>query len=132
MRNTGRTTVRLKRAGVELVSHNDDSHLRSGLRQPFEPRPDQVVVKLRTVTSDRVPGTTDFNYAIKSARKTGAGGVVSVSGTPSQVAALAQEASTSVSSEFRFLEPPAGHASELLVSPDHRMLLDYAVPRTQI
>jgi probable phosphoglycerate mutase len=132
MRNTGRTTLRLEGSRVELVSHNDDSHLGSELRQPYTPRPDQVVVRLHSVDDGLVPDTADFNSAIKSARKTSAGGVVSVSGSPAQVAALAHEASSRVSSEFRFLEPPAGHSSELLVSSDHRMLLDYAVPVSQI
>jgi len=128
MRNTGRTTVRVQGSQVELLSHNDDSHLTPELRQPFAPRSDQVVVRLHTVDDADIPDTTDFNSAIKSARNTGAGGVVSVSGSPAQVAALAQEASSLVSSKFRFLEPPAGHASELLVSREHWMFLDYGVP----
>jgi probable phosphoglycerate mutase len=132
MRNTGRTTIRLTGDRIELVSHNDDSHLTPALRQPYAPRPDQVVVRVRATNGSADPGTADFNSAIKSARKTGAGGVVSVSGTPAEVAALAQATSTRVSSEFRFLEPPDGHSSELLVSRDHEMLLDYAVPSHQI
>ena len=131
MRNTGRTTVRLRGRAVELLSHNDDSHLGTGLRQPYEPRADQVVVRLHAV-DDRFPDTADFNSAIKSARNAGAGGVVSVSGTPMQVALLAQQSTTRFSSEFRFVEPRTGHASELLLSRDHRMLLDYSVPTTQI
>jgi probable phosphoglycerate mutase len=131
MRNTGRTTVRLRGRAVELLSHNDDSHLGTGLRQPYEPRADQVVVRLHAV-DDRFPDTADFNSAIKSARNAGAGGVVSVSGTPTQVALLAQQSTTRFSSEFRFVEPRTGHASELLLSRDHRMLLDYSVPTTQI
>lgn len=132
MRNTGRTTVRLEGTRIELVSHNDDSHLAPALRQPFSPRSDQVVVRLRATSGPSDTGTADFNSAIRSARKRGAGGVVSVPGTPAEVAALAQATSTRVSSEFRFLEPQEGHSSELLVSRDHEMLLDYAVPSYQI
>ena len=34
--------------------------------------------------------------------------------------------------EFRFVEPVAGGTSELLISEDHRMLLDYGLPTFQI
>lgn len=135
MRNTGRTTLRFSATGVELVAHNDDSHLPAALRQPYAPRPDQVVLRITTAdrkTGDSDTGTTDFNSAIKSARNTGAGGVVSVSATSREVAALAQSASRSSPREFRFVEPAAGHSSELLVSEDHQMWLDYGRPSFQI
>ncbi len=131
MRNTGRTTLRFYEDGVELVAHNDDSHVPAGLRQKYEPRADQVVVRLTSVDGDataRGTATTDFNYAIKSARKAGAGGVVSVSGTAREIAALAREAARGSSNEFRFLEPEVGRVCELLISSSHRMLLDYALP----
>jgi probable phosphoglycerate mutase len=135
MRNTGRTTLRFSGDQVELVSHNDDSHIPSGLRQRYEPRADQVVVQLTSIADNGEPadtGITDFNYAIKSARKTSAGGAVSVSGTSHQIAELAQETGGASVNEFRFVEPGEGRSSELLISDSHRMLLDYGLPITQI
>jgi hypothetical protein len=135
MRNTGRTTIRFVQDRVELVAHNDDSHLPAELRQNYQPRPDQVLVRM---TSKLGAGqaahtaTADFNSAIKSARNTGAGGLVSVSGTSQEIAALAQETSGASVNEFRFVEPSEGHASELLISASHRMLLDYGLPIVQL
>ena len=135
MRNTGRTTLRFSEDQVELLSHNDDTHIPSGLRQRYEPRPDQVVVRMTSVARDReLPntGTADFNSAIKSARKTGAGGAVSVSGTSQQIADLAQKTAGASVNEFRFVEPAQGRSSELLLSESHQMLLDYGLPMIQI
>ena len=135
MRNTGRTTLRFERGRVELVSHNDDSHLQETLRQPYEPRPDQVLVRITAAEASSMPLDTaaaDFNSAIKSARKTGAGGVVSLLAPAVEVAALAQEVASASSREFRFVAPTAGRSSELLISEDHRMWLDYARPSVQI
>ena len=73
-----------------------------------------------------------FNSAINSARKTGAGGVVSVSAPAVEVAALAQQVASASSREFRFVEPSVGRSSELLISESHRMWLDYARPSVQI
>jgi probable phosphoglycerate mutase len=100
MRNTGRTTLRFSGERVELVSHNDDTHI------PAEP--------------------------IKSARKTGAGGAVSVSGTSHQIANLAQQTADASVNEFQFVAPEEGRSSELLISESHRMLLDYGLPIIQI
>ena len=135
MRNTGRTTLRFASGAVELVGHNDDSHLNADLRQAYEPRPDQVLLRLTTAeTQEGAYGTAaaDFNSAIKSARKTGAGGVVSVSGTSREIAELAQAASGASAREFRLLPSPTGSSTELLVSDDHRMLLEYGRPGFQI
>jgi len=135
MRNTGRTTLRFSAGAVELVAHNDDSHLGPGLRQAYEPRSDQVLVRLTPMDSQsEAPDTAaaDFNSAIKSARKTGAGGVVSVSGTSRHIAELAQATSGASAREFRFIEPLAGQSAELLISDDHQMLLDYGRPSFQI
>ena len=135
MRNTGRTTLRFSGDQVELVSHNDDTHIPSGFRQKYEPRADQVLVRLTSVAGDSKPantGTTDFNSAIKSARKTGAGGAVSVSGTSQQIAELAQETAGASVNEFRFVEPSEGRSSEFLISENHRMVLDYGLPTIQI
>ena len=129
MRNTGRTTLRFSEDRVELVAHNDDSHVPGELRQHYEPRPDQVVEADREAADT---GTADFNSAIKSARKTGAGGVVSVSGTSRQIADLAQRAAGASAHEFRFSEPAQGHSSKLLLSEHHQMLLDYGLPAIQI
>ncbi|MGD8316272.1 MAG: histidine phosphatase family protein [Myxococcales bacterium] len=131
MRNTARTTLRFWSDRVELVAHNDDSHVPAELRQKYEPRADQAVVRLTSVGAEYSgvnTATTDFNYAIKSARKAGAGGVVSVSGTPRQIAELVQGLAGASSNEFRFLEPAAGSSSELLVSRTHQMVLEYALP----
>jgi broad specificity phosphatase PhoE len=135
MRNTGRTTLRFGSSRVELVSHNDDTHVPSKLRQSYEARPDQVVIRLTSTLENSEPantGTADFNSAIKSARKTGAGGAVSVSGTPQQIADLAQATAGTSPQEFRFVRPEHGCSSELLVSEEHRMLLDYGLPAVQI
>lgn len=130
MRNTARTTLRFGNGRTELVAHNDDSHLPLARRQGYEPRPDQVVVRLTCQDEGTNPptATTDFNYAIKAARKAGAGGVVSVSATPRHIADLVQELTGASSNKFRFLEPETGRSSELLISPGHRMLLDYGLP----
>ena len=107
MRNTGRTTLRFSENQVELVSHNDDTHIPSELRQKYEPPPDQVVVRMTSVASDSElanTGTADFNSAIKSARKAGAGGAVSVSGTARQIADVAQKTVGASVNEFRVLE----------------------------
>jgi probable phosphoglycerate mutase len=135
MRNTGRTTLRFSESQVELVSHNDDTHIPSELRQKYEPRPDQVVVRLTSVADIGElanTDTTDFNSAIKSARKTGAGGAVSVSGTSRQIADLAHATVGTSVNEFRFVEPAHGRSSELLLSENHQMLLDYGLPAIQI
>jgi probable phosphoglycerate mutase len=135
MRNTGRTTLRFSGSRVELVSHNDDTHIPANLRQKYQPRPDQVVVRMTSIAGDSEPAdttTTDFNSAIKSARKTGAGGAVSVSGTSQQIADLAQRTAGASVNEFRFAEPPRGRSSELLISESHQMLLDYGLPMMQI
>ena len=135
MRNTGRTTLRLAPEAVELVAHNDDSHLQTQLRQAYEPRPDQVLLQLTTVEpSEAAHGTAtaDFNSAIKSARKAGAGGVMSVSATSRDIAELAQATSGASARDFRFVAPPVGHSTGLLISEDHRMLLDYGRPTFQI
>jgi hypothetical protein len=57
---------------------------------------------------------------------------VSVSGTSRQIAGLAQETTGASSHEFRFVEPAHGHSSELLISENHRMLLDYGLQMMQI
>jgi len=135
MRNTGRTTLRFSGDRVELVAHNDDSHVPQEIRQRYEANPGQVVVRLTVVEShseEANTATADFNSAIKSARKTGAGGVVSVSGTSRQIADLAQQAAGASVNEFRFVEPVQGRSSELLISEHHEMLLDYGVPTVQI
>ncbi len=135
MRNTGRTTLRFQGDQVQLLSHNDDTHIPPGFRQKYEARPDQLVIRMTSVAGDSKPadtGTADFNSAIKSARKTGAGGAVSVSGTSRQIAELAQETAGASINEFRFVEPAEGHSSELLISESHRMLLDYGLPIVQI
>lgn len=127
MRNTARTTLRFSEDRVELVAHNDDSHVPAELRQKYEPRADQTVVRLTSVERANT-AVTDFNYAIKSARKASAGGVVSVSATPPQIAELVQQTAGASSNEFRFLEPAVGFSTELLVSRTHQMVLDYALP----
>ena len=132
MRNTGRTTVRFTEEQVELLAHNDDRHLHPDRRQAYEPRPDQAIVRLNVVDPASNPAPADFNSAIKSARNAGAGGAVSVSATSQQMVQLAKATVGSVSSKFRFLEPPVGHSTELLVSEEHQMLLDYGVPGNQI
>ncbi len=135
MRNTGCTTLRFSDGQVELVGHNDDSHVPVDLRQAYEPRADQVVVHLTSVSGDHATGSTgtaDFNSEIKSARNAGAGGVVSVSGTSHQIAELAQATSGASAREFRFVEPPEGGTSRLLISKSHQMLLDYGLPIVQI
>jgi probable phosphoglycerate mutase len=135
MRNTGRTTLRFSEGQVELVAHNDDSHVPVELRQAYEPRPDQVVVHLTSVSGDNATGitsTTDFNSEIKSARNAGAGGVVSVSGTSQQIADLAQKTSGASTREFRFVESLEGRLTSLLISKSHQMLLDYGLPTMQI
>jgi probable phosphoglycerate mutase len=135
MRNTGRTTLRFSGARVELVAHNDDSHIPVALQQAYEPRPDQVVVQLTSVATNSATGVTataDFNSEIKSARNAGAGGVVSVSGTSHQIAELAQTTSGASTREFRFVEPLEGRSSKLLISESHQMLLDYGLPIVQI
>jgi probable phosphoglycerate mutase len=134
MRNTGRTTLRFLEDRVELVAHNDDSHLPAEFRESYKPRPDQVLVRMSSkggATQAENTVATDFNSAIKSARNTGAGGLVSVSGTSQEIAALAQAASGASVNDFRFVEPSEGRSSELLISEAHRMLLDYALPIVQ-
>jgi len=135
MRNTGRTTLRFRGERVELVGHNDDSHVPHELRQVYEPRHDQVVIHLTSISGDgapEIPDTTDFNSAIKSARNAGAGGVVSVSGTSHQIAELAQTTSGASAQEFRFVAPIPGRSTRVLISENHRMLLDYGLPAVQI
>jgi len=135
MRNTGRTTLRFTGAAAELLAHNDDSHLSAELRQAYQPRPDQVLVQMTAVEARTVAAntaTTDFTSAIKSARKAGAGGVVSVSGTSREIAELAQATSGASPHDFRFVAPVAGQSAELLISDQHRMLLDYGRPSFQI
>ncbi|MGB8222893.1 MAG: histidine phosphatase family protein [Polyangiales bacterium] len=135
MRNTGRTTLRFRGERVELLGHNDDSHVPRELRQRYEPQAGQTLVRFTSAAGVSEPGdtaTTDFNSEIKSARKAGAGGVVSVSATSRQIAALAQRAVGASAREFRFIEPDEGRSSELLISERHEMLLDYSLPIMQI
>jgi broad specificity phosphatase PhoE len=133
MRNTGRTTLRFSASGVELVGHNDDSHVPEDLRERYERRSDQVVVRLTSLGDEALNTvTTDLNSAIKSARKASAGGVVSVSGTPRQIAELVQRVAPSSVNDFRFVEPSEGATCELLISERHQVVLDYGVPSIQI
>ncbi len=135
MRNTGRTTLRFDGGRVELVAHNDDSHVPGPLRQVYEPRADQTVIQMTSLAGEApsgATGTADFNSEIKVARKTGAGGVVSVSGTSRQIAGVAQATAGASANEFRFLGPAPGRSSRLLVSREHDMLLDYGLPTLQI
>jgi hypothetical protein len=90
---------------------------------------------MTSVASDSEPantGTADFNSAIRSARKAGAGGAVSVSGTSRQIADVAQKTAGASVNEFRFLEHAEGRSSELLLSDSQQMLLDYGLPTIQI
>jgi probable phosphoglycerate mutase len=133
MRNTGRTTLRFSAEGVELVSHNDDSHVPGPLQERHEHRTDQVVVRLTSLgddLSDTAP--TDLNSAIKSARKASAGGVVSVSSNSRQIAELVQGIAPSSANDFRFVAPSEGCTSDLLISEWHRLVLDYGVRFFQI
>jgi hypothetical protein len=57
---------------------------------------------------------------------------MSVSGTSQQIAELAQQTAGASVNEFRFIEPSQGRSSELLISENHRMLLDYGLPMIQI
>jgi probable phosphoglycerate mutase len=135
MRNTGRTTIRLDGSGVALLAHNDDSHLEEALRHPYEPRSDQVVVRMTAIREgDAAPrtSTADFNSAIKSARNTGAGGVVSVSAASADIAELAQATTGASARDFRFAKPVPGSSAELLISDEHQMILDYGRPGLQI
>jgi broad specificity phosphatase PhoE len=133
MRNTGRTTLRFSASGIDLVSHNDDSHVPGPLRERYEQRGDQVVVRLTSLGDDLAnTATTDLNYAIKSARKASAGGVVSVSATSRQIVELVQQVAPSSTNDFRFVAPPEGCTSELLISERHRQVLKYGVQVLQI
>jgi|GEM_PF-295481 len=135
MRNTGRTTLKFQGDQVELVAHNDDSHAPEELRQRFEPGSGQTLLRLTSAFGDSETSdtaTANFNSAIKSARKAGAGGVVSVSATSRQIAELAQRTAGASAKKFRFVEPETGRSTELLVSEQHQMLLDYGVPIVQI
>ncbi|MEM7436774.1 MAG: histidine phosphatase family protein, partial [Myxococcota bacterium] len=131
MRNTGRTTLRFEGDGIALLGHNDDSHVPHEHRRKYVPRSDQSVLRLLVgddpERADEDPALLDFNSAIKVARVRGAGEVMSVSGTGGEVAALVQDTVGASVSDFRFVDPPEGTATELLVSPDHTMLLDYAL-----
>jgi len=135
MRNTGRTTLRFWDDRVELLAHNDDSHLPEKLRQRYEVQSGQILVRLMSVFGNiepHDPATLDFNSAIKSAQKAGAGGAMSVSAASREIAGLAQRMTGVSVEEFRFVEPCEGRLTELLVSEKHRMLLDYALPIVQI
>jgi hypothetical protein len=57
---------------------------------------------------------------------------VSVSGTSHQIANLAQQTADASVNEFRFVAPEERRSSELLISENHRMLLDYGLPIVQI
>lgn len=131
MRNTGRTTIRFVGDRIELLSHNDDSHVPDEHRRTYTPRADQAV--LRLVVDDtgarqaRDPAVLDFNSAIEVARVKGAGEVMSFCGTGHEIARLVQDKVVASSSDFTFVDAPEGSATELLVSPTHTMLLHYAL-----
>ncbi|MEM8608439.1 MAG: histidine phosphatase family protein [Myxococcota bacterium] len=131
MRNTGRTTLRFVDDRIELLGHNDDSHVPDEHRRTYVPRKDQAVLRLvangQPEAASGDPAGLDFNSAIKVARVKGAGEVMSVSGTGAEVASLVQEAVAASSSDFRFVAPAIGTATEVLVSPEHTMLLDYGL-----
>ena len=135
MRNTGRSTLRFSGNRVELVGHNDDSHVPDHQRKTYQPRSDQTVLKL--ISSDRAnqtgnPARLDFNSAIKVARVKGAGGVMSVEGSGREIAELVQASANPSSQDFRFVDPIAGSTTDLLISESHQMLLDYGVLQPQI
>lgn len=135
MRNTGRTTLRFSGDRVELVGHNDDSHVPDHQRKTYAPRSDQMV--LRLISSEGAnptgnPAELDFNSAIKIARAKGAGGVMSVFGSGREIASLVQDTANPSTKDFRFVEPVAGSATDLLISENHQMLLDYGVRIVQI
>ena len=131
MRNTGRTTLRFTDDRVALVAHNDDSHVPHPHKKGYLPRVDQVVLRLIASDDPRPaedPAGLDFNSAIEVARSKGAGEVMSVYGTGDDIARLVQDSAGASSRNFEFLAPAEDSATELLVSPNHRMLLDYALP----
>lgn len=130
MRNTGRSTLRFTGDRVELVGHNDDSHVPEHHRKTYQPRSDQVVLKLISSDGANPTGNTagmDFNSAIKIARAKGAGGVMSVFGSGREIAELARTSANPSTKDFHFVEPVAGSATDLLISERHHMLLDYGV-----
>ena len=134
MRNTGRSTLRFSGNRVELLGHNDDSHVPDHQRKTYQPRSDQTVLKL--ISSDQAnqtenPAGVDFNSAIKVARAKGAGGVMSVLGSGREIAELVQVSANPSVKDFRFVEPVAGSTTDLLISRSHQMLLDYGVLQPQ-
>ncbi len=135
MRNTGRSTLRFSGNRVELVGHNDDSHVPENHRKTYQPRSDQMVLKLISsgpANQSGNPAALDFNSAIKVARVKGAGGVMSVLGSGREIAELVQTSANLSAKDFRFLDPVAGASTDLLISESHQMLLDYGVLQTQI
>lgn len=130
MRNTGRSTLRFTGDRVELLGHNDDSHVPDHHRKTYTPRSDQVV--LRLVSSEAAeltedPARLDFNSEIEVARARGAGGVMSVFGRGLEIAELVRKAASPSAKDFRFVAPVKGSATDLLISESHEMLLDYGV-----
>ncbi len=135
MRNTGRTTLRFRGDQIELVGHNDDSHVQEEHRQIYEPRDDQTVLRLISSSEEGLPtdpASLDFNSAIKVARRTGSGGVMSLDASSAHIASLTERAAAASSKNFRFVELQPGSSTHLLVSARHQMLLDYGLPIFQI
>ncbi len=135
MRNTGRSALRFSEEGVELLGHNDDTHIPNHRRRSYQPRPDQAV--LRLIASERSDATEnsdilDFNSAIKVARIKGAGGVMSVLSSSRRIARLVQASANPSTKDFRFVEPVEGATADLLISERHQMLLDYGVLESQM
>ena len=135
IRNTARTTLRFSEAGVELLAHNDDSHVPDGHRHTYIPRQDQSLVRFICTERAREPGNSaelDFNSAIKVARSERTGEVMSVFGSGSEIAGIGQETANPSAKDFRFVAPREGSETDVLVSKRHTLLVHYGIGSLQI
>ncbi len=133
IRNTACTRLRFDDTGVQLMVHNDDTHLGPELQSRQEPRPDQHVIRL--TAEEREAKESDIaalRSAMGAAVEQYAGTVVPVALPGSQIAELASELTRPSQPSFRFGVPGRRRTTSVLVSARHRMILDHGIGGFQI
>lgn len=134
IRNTARTILRFGRDGVELVAHNDDTHLPEELRNRHDPRDDQIVLHLTPTeapAADHSP-VDRLEASIDHGRATRLGGVMPLSMPVAHIADVAHHISKPAGSSFRFAPHDAGRTTSVLIGEDYRIILDYGIGSLQI
>lgn len=134
IRNTARTVLRFAPDGVDLVAHNDDTHLPEELRNRPDPRDDQIVLHLTpsdALGADHSP-VERLEASIDHGRATRLGEVMPLSMPSAHIADIAHHISKPAGSSFRFAPHETDRTTSVLIGEDYRIILDYGIGSLQI